>query len=327
MHRLADRSLRLSSGLAQRLQSCLAVDTRLETNLLDEVASMQTHVPFNWRHLTLSERIALDKTATSLWNALIRAQWHREEENDLQVQSQGPQIWGLDGDLLRFQKSALSLFSCLKMPRRATGQNQSVGYHPPCLMIELLMASDSARIFKVSLKATSLCLGKQHYLATAQNLYGIDARNIELASMIMEQSALYEKSYFDQYIPNPSRDTKYFDILRVQYLSLRISLVGSRNLEWRPLTKFQAWHQNRLDLAEHLFSQISTACLSMHARSAEMFAEILLEIGSGLLDDMRSDSAVHWLERLHTVIEQQGLVAVSANMGELRLNVMHAYGM
>lgn len=90
--------------------------------------------------------------------------------------------------------------------------------------------------------------------------------------------------------------------------------------------KSQAWHQNRLDLAEHLFSQISTASFSAHARSAEMFAEILLEIGSGLLDDMRSDSSVHWLERLYTVIEQQGLVAVSANMGELRLNVMHTYG-
>lgn len=89
-----DKGSRLPSVLAQRLQNCLATDTQLEPSLLDEVASMQNHAQLKWRHLTPSERITLDKIGTALWNALLRAQWHREEQNDLQVRAQGQQNCG-----------------------------------------------------------------------------------------------------------------------------------------------------------------------------------------------------------------------------------------
>ena len=84
----------------------------------------------------------------------------------------------------------------------------------------------------------------------------------------------------------------------------------------------QSWREERLDLAEHMFSK---ACLSgailADPVDAERFTDLLYEMGHDLLGRKRYEEAAKWLERAHHILTEQNVERLSADAEDLKLSV------
>ena len=89
----------------------------------------------------------------------------------------------------------------------------------------------------------------------------------------------------------------------------------------------KAQRQDRLDLAEHLFSRIPQDKLVSAPRSAELLIQVLLDAGLRLRAENQNAAALTWLGRAYAVFQGQDISGLSVDAGELRLNVLHSYGL
>lgn len=87
---------------------------------------------------------------------------------------------------------------------------------------------------------------------------------------------------------------------------------------------FQAWKENRLDVAEHMYNneKLDPECLDPY--QVEKLADILYEIGRDM--SVRNDFAMaaKWLERANDVVNSQGLELLSREAMELRTAISQA---
>lgn len=89
----------------------------------------------------------------------------------------------------------------------------------------------------------------------------------------------------------------------------------------------KAWKHDRLDLANYFFQQLSVEDLQDQVAIIESLVDLLLEMGKSMFEKKRNDDARTWLSRGHDLLENIDLGRMSPDSGELRLCLMHTYGM
>jgi hypothetical protein len=82
-----------------------------------------------------------------------------------------------------------------------------------------------------------------------------------------------------------------------------------------------------MDTAEHMFSKIKLMHCTIPSSTAEIFADLMYEMGKDLLRKRNYELAVRWLERAYDVIGEQELEMLSSEAGELRLSIMQSIGL
>jgi hypothetical protein len=81
----------------------------------------------------------------------------------------------------------------------------------------------------------------------------------------------------------------------------------------------QAWKQNNLDLAWHMYKEISSTAFDHDPRGAEELTETLSQIGRDQLSDVGATAAIPWLESAADLIANQPSGLLSDNAPNLRL--------
>jgi tetratricopeptide (TPR) repeat protein len=89
----------------------------------------------------------------------------------------------------------------------------------------------------------------------------------------------------------------------------------------------QAWRQDRMDTAEHMFTKCKQLTRSVTPSTAESLADLLYEMGKALLEKRNYELAVRWLERAYDVLSDQNIEMLSSEAGELRLSIMLSMGL
>ena len=90
--------------------------------------------------------------------------------------------------------------------------------------------------------------------------------------------------------------------------------------------RVQAWRQDRMDMAEHMFSKCKELTTALTSATAENLADLLYEIGKSALAKRSYEIASRWLERAYDMLEKQDLGMLSPEVGELRLCTMQSIG-
>ena len=89
----------------------------------------------------------------------------------------------------------------------------------------------------------------------------------------------------------------------------------------------QAWKQQRLELANHFFNQLDFGAVKNDPQTLEQLVDLLLEIGRDLFENLKDDeSAVLWLEKACGLLDGCDLNSLSLDASELRLYLLHTYG-
>ena len=121
--------------------------------------------------------------------------------------------------------------------------------------------------------------------------------------------------------------------LSSEYYFLRITLVSEMQGDLVTLIlvpnnddKFQAWQQDRLELAEHMFYKVSAAGFEHSLSSGDNLSELLYDIGRDLLARKEYSDAETWLARAHKALAQVVTNHTSQNMQNLEFCVLHALG-
>jgi hypothetical protein len=82
-----------------------------------------------------------------------------------------------------------------------------------------------------------------------------------------------------------------------------------------------------MDTAEHMFAKCRQLSANMEPKFAEDFADLLYDIGKGLLEKRNYELAVRWLEQAYDILGEQDLEVLGPDAGELRLGIMQSVGM
>ncbi|KJZ71961.1 hypothetical protein HIM_08641 [Hirsutella minnesotensis 3608] len=112
-------------------------------------------------------------------------------------------------------------------------------------------------------------------------------------------------------LESPKAVTQTGDLLsrlEADYLTMRMAL---------------SWKEDRLDVAEHMFTKTDALRQSLHVSSAEAMADTLRHIGFDLAARGNHTLALKWLKRAHGLIEIQNLEQLSTHGLELRLAICH----
>lgn len=86
----------------------------------------------------------------------------------------------------------------------------------------------------------------------------------------------------------------------------------------------QAWAENRLDVAEHMYTKAEDLRQFLSTEYAEKLADVLYEIGKSLSDRGDFALAIKWFERANEVVNSPGLEQLSREGLELRLAILQA---
>lgn len=151
---------------------------------------------------------------------------------------------------------------------------------------------NAVRLQKVALKAAKYCL---------------EERQIELCQTILGRAAVYNDAFSSTASNAKPEGVELLDRLKAEYFILRAAL---------------AWKQERLDVAEHMYSKSSIAPDGLGPAMAETLADLLYEMGKEMLEKKQYELAVRWLERAYDTVAEQDLERMSADAGELRLCIM-----
>lgn len=84
-----------------------------------------------------------------------------------------------------------------------------------------------------------------------------------------------------------------------------------------------------MDLADHFLATFTSSVKTDDIQSTIKAVDLCYEIGVQNLKISHSEIACRWLKRAHKMVEQaQGSdVSIVGELGDLDLNVAHAYGM
>ncbi|KAL7773732.1 hypothetical protein CFE70_003699 [Pyrenophora teres f. teres 0-1] len=148
------------------------------------------------------------------------------------------------------------------------------------------------RLIKVALKAARVC---------------IEANELQIATKVLECAAEYQAILSKETEGEHREEVELVEGLRAQYFAMRMTL---------------AWRQDRMDVAEHMFSKCKQLKTALTSAAAESLADLLYEIGKGALAKRSYEIACRWLERAYDVLGEQDQEMLSPEVGELRLSTM-----
>lgn len=83
----------------------------------------------------------------------------------------------------------------------------------------------------------------------------------------------------------------------------------------------KSWKEDRLDVAEHMYSKFESIRKNLDPAVAEDLSDILFEVGRDLFRKKDFDMAVKWLTRADEIINSQELERLSREAIELRLSI------
>ena len=159
------------------------------------------------------------------------------------------------------------------------------------------------RVFKIALKTCRFCVEKGEMALSNKVL----ERCVEYVSAANDDSPLVR-------ISNNNEDGEHraaLAVLITEFYLLRI---------------MYSWKDQRFDLAEHHFNQISSSQLSATTSLAEKAADLFYEIGKYLLRRKLEDSAIMWLDRAISILDTCDLEGQNQDTGDLRLGITTSLG-
>jgi hypothetical protein len=174
------------------------------------------------------------------------------------------------------------------------------------------------RLLKVALKAARVCIEK---------------KELSNATKILERAAEYQDVLSKETNGSDGDEGEAAHRLRMEYFSVRTTLVGGlvpmRTQHGESVTNssHQAWRQERVDTAEHMYAKCKQFTDALTPRSAETLADLLYEIGKDSLKKNNHEAAICWLERAYDTLGEQNMELLSPEAGELRLSAMHSISM
>ncbi|OCK77725.1 SPO22-domain-containing protein [Lepidopterella palustris CBS 459.81] len=205
----------------------------------------------------------------------------------------GTELWNLSTRLRRDEshndKKLLCLLRVFAFLLLDSGHGQSGS-----LSTVKGMKQGCVRLLRVALKAAKFCL---------------DQKQIELCLKVLERAAVFEDQLGKVGVPGSGVDGELRARLKAEYFVLRTAL---------------AWRQERMDIAEHMFSKSALVGNHLDPATAENLSDLLYEIGKDMLHKKNYEMAVKWLGRSHDVLGEQDLEKLSVDAGELRLSIMQS---
>ena len=94
--------------------------------------------------------------------------------------------------------------------------------------------------------------------------------------------------------------------------------------KWCNLRVPQAWRENQLDVAEHLFAQANDLLRKVKPSSSNGIIEIFFQIGRGMLSKGNSPMAERWLQRAWEAINGRRLQELPRDAVELRMAILQS---
>lgn len=79
-------------------------------------------------------------------------------------------------------------------------------------------------------------------------------------------------------------------------------------------------------MAEHFYNLLATLSQIKESSYQIKLADLLYELGQGLLQHGQNDIAAKWLGRARLTVEEVQDNCIAAETQDLRLNILHTYG-
>ncbi|SPQ20408.1 14822ea5-0490-4dac-a6c0-22cd1d76eaed [Thermothielavioides terrestris] len=138
---------------------------------------------------------------------------------------------------------------------------------------------------------------------------GKNAGEAALASPVLQVVADYKGWLQDVVERIPEEEVKECRCLEVEYFIMRTAL---------------SWVEDRLDVAEHMYTKADRLRQFLTPEYAERLADVLYEIGKSLSARNDFAIAIKWFERANQVVNDQELEQLSREGLELRLAIQQA---
>ncbi|KAF5027780.1 hypothetical protein F66182_111 [Fusarium sp. NRRL 66182] len=135
----------------------------------------------------------------------------------------------------------------------------------------------------------------------------IEALDLEGAELAIIKAADYIHRLKDM-DSTTSADRLQIHKIDAEYLTMRCALV---------------WKQDKLDLAEHMYTKADIPSRQLEPSSAEQLADTFHCIGSDFSSKQDYGMAIKWLRRAHGLVNNQELERLSTPGLELRLSIRH----
>ena len=89
----------------------------------------------------------------------------------------------------------------------------------------------------------------------------------------------------------------------------------------------QSWKQCRLDMAEHFYNTLMSGETVSDANLVMRAVDLFYEMGAEQLQVSQFETATKWLRRAFDFSQSNDDNLSPADLGEMKLNVLHALGM
>ncbi|RKF74152.1 Sporulation-specific protein 22 [Golovinomyces cichoracearum] len=137
----------------------------------------------------------------------------------------------------------------------------------------------------------------------------IEYKNSELALKVLGKVSSYQVllKNFETDITKDDRDI--CEKLLAEYYVLRTAV---------------AWQMEQFDIAEHMYHKSTSSMKKLEANTTESFADVLHDIGRGLLNRKQYKLSVIWSRRAFDIISGWQLDELSNDASELRISILQA---
>ncbi|KAK6210675.1 sporulation-specific protein 22 [Pestalotiopsis sp. IQ-011] len=150
---------------------------------------------------------------------------------------------------------------------------------------------DLSRLAKIALKTGKACIAADEF---------------HFAQLALQKAADCNKTLQTLQRSQTGDEQAVSKKLEADYYILRIAL---------------SWKEDRLDVAEHMYSKFESIRQNLDPAAAEDLSDILFEVGSDLFRKKDFDMAVKWLTTADEIINSQELERLSREAIELRLSI------
>ncbi|KAI0972929.1 meiosis protein SPO22/ZIP4 like-domain-containing protein [Xylaria arbuscula] len=203
----------------------------------------------------------------------------------------------------RLKTAGLALWNwCTQEKRREDDENsQRDKFLSLVRVLSFSMLALAKRSDDVSLKTIT----HLERLAIKTGRSCIESNEFEFALWALQKAVEYN-GQLQHLQDSPSEESRTCSQFEAEYNTLRIVL---------------AWKEDRMDIAEHLYTSIGRPMTQVDTALAEKLADALFEIGRDLTLKKNSVLAVKWLERALDIINAQEISQLSRDAIELRLAI------
>ncbi|RMZ74395.1 transcription factor [Pyrenophora seminiperda CCB06] len=281
----AEREKKLKSVLTFASSLTKRIESGRDPALLDDLRTHICRLPLQASSAVNVKQDELDRLGTELWNQATRLH-HNQPCTDDEPRA-----------AMSFESHCISLLRAFSffLLDTAGGQGTKGRQRKSCV-----------RLIKVALKTARNC---------------IEGNELQISTKVLERAAEYQDVLSKGNEGELKEESELVEGLRARYFTMRMTLFLSLHIE---LMQVQAWRQDRLDMAEHMFSKCKQLMTSLTSAAAEGLADLLYEIGKGALAKRNYEIASLWLERAYDVLGEQDLEMLSPEVGELRLSTMQS---